>query len=113
MVAQPESLVVSAIVHALGGRDGMGTGSNPGRGCLCVKMHGSVYSRTGFPDLVIIRPDGVTVYLEVKVPGRTDGPLRNGVEPAQLSWGRRLRKRGAIWGWADSVASAISVVFPA
>lgn len=105
---QPETRVVVAIREHLGGKSGMGRG---GLGCVVVKMHGSAFSRDGFPDLLVIRPDGPTVYLEVKVPGRTDGPLGNGVEAAQLAWGRRLRRQGAAWGWAASPAEAEAVVF--
>jgi hypothetical protein len=105
---QPETRVVLAIREHLGGRSGMGRG---GLGCVVVKMHGSAYSRDGFPDLLVIRPDGATVYLEVKVPGRTDGPLGNGVEAAQLAWGRRLARQGAEWGWAASPEEAEAVVF--
>lgn len=108
MPVQPETKVVDAIRTHLGGKSGMGKG---GLGCVVVKMHGSAFSRDGFPDLLVIRPDGVTVYVEVKVPGRTDGPLGNGVEPAQLAWGRRLSRQGAVWGWATSAAEAEALVF--
>lgn len=111
MGSQPESVVVDAIRRHLGGPEphlGMGWA---GLRCICVKMHGSEYSREGFPDLVVIRPDGVTVFLEVKQPGRTDGPLRNGVSAMQFKWGRRLMEKGAIWGFASDPQEAENVVF--
>lgn len=83
------------------------------RGCLCVKMHGSAFSSRGFPDLLVIRPDGSTVYLEVKVPGRVDGPARNGMSAAQVGWARRLARQGAPWGLADGPDAAEAVCFPA
>lgn len=108
-MTQPETLVVGAIRRHLGGPKGDGRG---GLGCLVVKMHGSAFSREGFPDLLVIRPDGLTVYVEVKVPGRVDGPLGNGVSAAQASWGRRLRRQRARWGWADCPEAAERLVFP-
>lgn len=101
-MAQPESLVVGAIGRRL-----------ESLGCLVVKMHGSAFSSRGFPDLLVIRPDGLTVYVEVKVPGRVDGPAGNGLSAAQVSWGRRLRRVGAPWGWADSPDAAELLVFNA
>lgn len=100
-MAQPETIVVGAVSRHL-----------EKLGCLVVKMHGSAFSRKGFPDLLVIRPDGVTVYLEVKVPGRRDGPLQNGVSAAQLSWGRKLRRANATWGWAATPEESARVVFP-
>ena len=108
-MAQPETNVSNAIRRRLGGPKMDGTG---GLRCITVKMHGSAYTRKGFPDLLVVRPDGVTVYLEVKVPGRTDGPEGDGLSPLQLRWQRELAKRGAIVGHADSIESALEVVFP-
>lgn len=95
MAEQPETRVVAAIVRMLEAAD-----------CVVVKMHGSAYMPGGFPDLLIIRPDGETVYLEVKVPGRTDGPAGVGLAAAQLGWLWRLGRQGCRVGWADSPASA-------
>lgn len=98
-MSQPETTVVNSIRRAL-----------EARGCLVVKMHGSAFSRKGFPDLLVIRPDGVTCYLEVKVPGRTDGPAGNGLSALQLRWLRVLGEQGAIAGVADDVDSALAVL---
>lgn len=111
MSAQPETVVVRAIRRHLGGEDGMGAGDDPGLGCIVVKNHGSEFSKEGYPDLTVVRPDGLTVYIEVKVPGRTDGPLDNGVSAMQWKWGRRLLARGARWGWATNPQEAENLVF--
>lgn len=101
-MSQPETQVVNAIRREL-----------ERRGCVVVKMHGSAFSRKGFPDLLVVRGDGVTVYLEVKVPGRVDGPAGNGLSALQLRWLRVLEGQGAPVGWADSVDGAVAVVFGA
>lgn len=111
MSAQPETVVVGAIRRHLGGRDGMGVGDDPGLGCIVVKNHGSEFAREGYPDLTVVRPDGLVVFIEVKVPGRTDGPLHNGVSAMQFKWGRRLLKQGARWGWATNPHEAEKLVF--
>lgn len=96
---QPESLVVDAVARRL-----------ERRGCLCVKMHGSAFSSRGFPDLLVVRADGLTVYLEIKVPGRTDGPAGNGMSAAQVGWARRLARQEAPWGVADNADDAERIV---
>lgn len=100
MSAQPETLVVGAVARRL-----------ERMGCLVVKMHGSAFSSRGFPDLLVIRPDGLTVYLEVKVPGRTDGPAGNGLSAAQVGWARRLARQGAPWGVCDNPDDSERIVF--
>lgn len=95
-----ESRVVASITRALERSD-----------CIVVKMHGSAFSRAGFPDLLVIRPDGVTCYLEVKQPGRTDGPAGNGLSALQVRWLRRLQDRGARAGVACTAGEAAAVVF--
>lgn len=97
----PESRLVGAIRRSL-----------EARGCCVVKVHGSQYMPEGFPDLVIVLPGGETVYLEVKVPGRTDGPWRNGLAPMQLRWLWKLGELGARVSWAESVEQAVRFVFP-
>lgn len=82
------------------------------QGCIVVKMHGSRFMPEGFPDLVVIGPDGSTCFLEIKVPGRTDGPESNGLSAMQLWWLRKLSDQGARCGHADSVEAAIGIVFP-
>lgn len=99
-MAQPESVVVAAIVRAL-----------EARGCIAVKMHGSQYMPKGFPDLLVVKPGGAMVLLEVKVPGRTDGPAGNGLAAVQLAWLWRLAVQGASCGHADDVPGALLVVF--
>lgn len=96
---QPETKVVNAIAARL-----------ERAGCICVKMHGSAYSSRGFPDLLVIRPDGLTIYLEVKVPGRTDGPAGNGMSAAQVGWARKLARQRAPWGVADNPDDASRIV---
>lgn len=99
MMAQPESIVVGAVSRRL-----------EREGCLVVKMHGSAFSSRGFPDLLVVRSDGLTVFLEVKVPGRTDGPAGNGMSAAQVSWARRLARLGAPWGVCDNPDEASRIV---
>lgn len=93
--AQPETVVVRAIRRAL-----------VARGCEVVKMHGSQYMPEGFPDLLVIRPDGVVAFVEVKVPGRTDGPAGNGLSRMQLWWLLKLAVAGHRCGSADCAADA-------
>lgn len=99
-MAQPESRVVKRISDAL-----------EDRGCIVVKIHGSQYMPKGFPDLLVVKPGGAVVLLEVKVPGRTDGPAGNGLEAVQLAWLWRLAMQGASCGHADDVPGALLVVF--
>lgn len=100
MTSGPETRIVKKITEAL-----------EARGCIVVKIHGSAYMPKGFPDLVVVRPDGVTAYVEVKQPGRTDGPQGNGVTMKQCEWLWRLGEQGCIVGWAASVSEALGVVF--
>lgn len=98
-MAQPETRVVAAIRRAL-----------EAEGCIVVKIHGSQYMPEGFPDLLIVCPWGETVYLEVKVPGRTDGPWSNGLQPMQLRWLWKLGQAGARCSYADSPEGALAFV---
>lgn len=98
---QPETRVVKAIVTAL---------ERAAPGVVCVKIHGSQYMPKGFPDLLIVLPGGETVYLEVKVPGRTDGPWDNGLQLAQIRWLWKLGETGARCSYADSPAGAVAFV---
>lgn len=98
-MSQPETVVVGSIRRAL-----------EARGCLVVKMHGSAFTRKGFPDLLVVLPGGETAYLEVKVPGRTDGPAGNGLSALQVRWLRVLAEQGARCGHASSVAEALEVL---
>lgn len=100
VVANPESLVVERIRVDL-----------EGRGCIVVKIHGSRFMPEGFPDLVVVRPDGVSVFVEVKVPGRSDGPGGGGLSRMQLRWLWRLGAQGARCGVASSPGQARLVVF--
>lgn len=94
---QPESVVVARIRRAL-----------EARGCLTVKMHGSRFMPEGFPDLLVVLPGGETVYLEVKVPGRTDGPWGCGLSAMQLRWLWKLGAQGCRVSFADSATDAIA-----
>jgi hypothetical protein len=98
-MSQPESRLVDKIRRRL-----------EQAGCVVVKIHGSQYMPEGFPDLVVVRPDGVTCYLEVKVPGRTDGPAGVGLSAMQLRWLWKLAAQGACCGVVMSVAEAEQVV---
>lgn len=98
-MAQPETRVVHAIRRML-----------EDAGCVVVKIHGSQYMPEGFPDLLVVCPWGETVYLEVKVPGRTDGPWGNGLQPMQLRWLWQLGAQGARVSYADNPVSALRFV---
>ena len=97
---QPESRVVRDIRKAL-----------EARGCIVVKVHGSRYMPLGFPDLLVVVPGGETCYLEVKVPGRTDGPWGCGVDVAQLRWLWKLGAAGSRVGVVDDDRGALALVF--
>ncbi len=99
MSGGPETLLVGEIRQSL-----------EAAGCIVLKIHGSKYMPAGFPDLVVVRPDGRTVFVEVKIPGRTDGPAGIGLSAIQMSWLWRLGVQGASCGWVDSVAGARSLV---
>lgn len=106
-MAQPESILVGQVIRRLAGPRGDGTG---GLRCLVLKLHGSEYGRAGVPDLLVIRPDGRMALVEIKLPGRTDGPAGNGLSALQLRWLRVLAMRGAICGVACSPDEAELVV---
>lgn len=96
----PESKVVKACRLAL-----------EARGCIVVKMHGNQYMPEGFPDMLVVRPDGQIALIEVKQPGRTDGPAGDGLAALQLRWLRELACRGAICGSCDSANDAVRIAF--
>lgn len=49
------------------------------------------HGNNGVPDRIVILPDGRTIYVELKAPGK---PL----EPLQEYWARKLRKMGhEVW----------------
>lgn len=109
-MSQPESRLVERIRAAL-----------EAHGCVVVKIHGSRYMPEGFPDLVVVcGPDtvgaageslaGRTAFVEVKVPGRVDGPAGVGLSAMQLRWLWKLGAQGAVVGWASSPAEAEHVV---
>lgn len=98
-MAQPETVLVGQVTRAL-----------ERIGCLVVKQHGSAYSSKGFPDLVVVRPGGLTIFLEVKLPGRSDGPAGNGLSAAQVSWARRLALVDAPWAMVTSADEALDAV---
>jgi hypothetical protein len=98
-MSQPESRLVEKIRSAL-----------EGRGCVVVKIHGSRYMPEGFPDLVVVLPGGSVAFVEVKVPGRVDGPAGVGLSAMQLRWLWKLGSQGAVVGWADTVEDAVSIV---
>lgn len=109
-MTQPESRVVDAIRRRL-----------ESAGCIVVKIHGSRFMPEGFPDLVVVcGPDtvgaagedvaGRVAFVEVKVPGRTDGPGGCGLSTMQLRWLWRLGSQGAVCGVASSPAEAEHVV---
>lgn len=98
MATGPETRLVGRIGDAL-----------EARGCIVVKIHGSRFMPKGFPDLVVVRPDGTTCFVEVKQPGRTDGPAGDGVSAIQLSWLWRLGAQGTPVGYADSVEDAMRI----
>lgn len=50
----------------------------------------------GVPDRIVILPNGVTLYVELKAPGK---PLRS----LQRKWAKELRKRGHAFYKIDSV----------
>lgn len=97
---QPESVVAKACADHL-----------RKLGCIVVKMHGDQYMPEGFPDLLVIRPDGQAAFVEIKVPGRTDGPAGDGLAALQLRWLLRLACLGAIAGSATSAKESELIVF--
>lgn len=114
---QPETLVVKKIRAAL-----------EARGALVVKIHGSQYMPEGFPDLIVVLPPrlrwldagspagwlpGESVFIEVKTPGRSDGPWACGVSLMQLRWLWKLGAQGARCTIAESAAEAVAFCFPA
>lgn len=81
------------------------------RGAIVVKLHGNQYTRAGFPDLLVIAPGGRVAFVEVKVPGRTDGPAGNGLSALQVRWLSRLSGMGHRAGHAATPDEALAVVF--
>jgi Holliday junction resolvase-like predicted endonuclease len=63
-------------------------------GCIVVKTHGNAYFPIGFPDLIIIRPDGITAFVEAKASGEQPDSI-------QLEWLKNIRKQGCPAGWSD------------
>lgn len=63
-------------------------------GCIVVKTHGNAYFPVGFPDLIIIRPDGVTAFVEAKSGDNVPSPV-------QEIWIEALRKKGCHAGWSN------------
>lgn len=80
-------------------------------GCYPVKIHGSLFSKGGMPDLVVLVPVtyqdwAVPCFIEVKQPGQTP-------DDRQLKRLRELEKAGAVAIWAshlDTVKSAIASI---
>ena len=66
------------------------------RGCLVHKMHGTVYTPKGMPDLFGVIPGGRAIYVEAKAPGKTPNPN-------QTAFLDRLSSMNAVACWADSV----------
>ena len=85
------------------------------RGCVVHRTNcGTYYTkdgrvvRIGLPgmsDLQGHRADGVCFYLEIKKPGQK--PTQK-----QKDFLRAMQLSGAIAGWADSIETALEVVFP-
>jgi hypothetical protein len=75
------------------------------RGCKVYKYHGGAFSAVGFPDLIVIRPDGITAFVEIKLPGK---------KPTKIQYATidRIGRQGAPAGWADSVKKAMEIVWP-
>ena len=63
------------------------------RGCLIYKF--SSPSHRGVADRIIIAPNGVVGFLELKAPGQTPTAL-------QLKFISDVKRQGAIVDWADS-----------
>lgn len=72
------------------------------RGCAVIKLHGSVFSRHGEPDLIGCK-DGRFFAVEAKQPGQ---PLRHDQYLRLKEW----QKRGAIVGVADCADDFIDIV---
>ena len=63
-------------------------------GFLCYKFTSPQHR--GVPDRIFINPQGVTCYLEIKMPGEEPTPL-------QYRELKKLCERGTPAGWADSL----------
>jgi len=85
------------------------------RQCLSFRMNvGLYYSMSGdltqsglpkgFPDLMILRPDGVACFIETKIHPRKP-------TPEQLNMQKALRGRGYKSGTAYTVQEAVAIVF--
>lgn len=96
-MAQPESRIVEKIRRAL-----------VARGAVVVKIHGSAYTRSGTPDLIGCLPGGRAFALEVKQPGRSDGPAGNGASALQLRELDRWRAAGAVAAVVCSASEALA-----
>lgn len=82
-------------------------------GCYAVKIHGSLFSKGGMPDLVVLVPVvyqdcAVPLFIELKKPGSGNEP-----DPRQKKRLRELEKAGAVAIWAsnlDTVKAAIASI---
>lgn len=98
----PESLVVAAIVKAI-------QATFPDS--HTVKIHGSIYSASGFPDLMAF-VNGKAYGLEVKRlrPGESMTRARNRSTPLQKLTIGKLRKAGIVADVVLSPAEALAVI---
>lgn len=98
----PESLVVSAIVTAI-------KAQYPGSYCL--KIHGSIFQATGFPDLMCF-VEGHAYGLEVKRlrNGESTTRARNRSTPLQKLTIAKLRRAGIVADTVLSPSEALAVI---
>lgn len=98
----PESLVVSAIVTAI-------KAQYPSSYCL--KIHGSIFQATGFPDLMVF-VEGRAYGLEVKRlrNGESQQRARNRSTPLQKLTIAKLRRAGIVADTVLSPSEALAVI---
>lgn len=102
MATNPENLVVNAIMKAI-------QAAYPH--CYIIKIHGSLFQSSGFPDLLVCA-DGHAYGLEVKRlrSGETMDRARNRSTPLQKLIIGRLRRAGIVADTILSPAEALAVI---